>query len=27
MWQHMNENWDHRGDWDSWMTDHPMMDN
>jgi hypothetical protein len=27
MWQHMNENWDHRGDWDSWMTDHSMMDN
>ena len=25
--QHMDENWDHRGDWDNWMTDHPMMGN
>lgn len=25
MWKHMHADWDHRGDWDNWMTDHPMM--
>ena len=25
MWQHMGNGWDHRNDWDRWMSDHPMM--
>ncbi len=25
IWQHMNTDWDHHGDWDNWMTDQPMM--
>lgn len=25
LWQHMSNGWNDRGDWDNWMTDHPMM--
>jgi hypothetical protein len=25
MWQHMSDDWDHRDEWNDWMTNHPMM--